>query len=72
MKGIKARGYQKECLAEIAETVEAGGKRALVVMASGLGTQNDNIHHRAGCSHCSQRLLPYKPPHNDGIHRIVG
>lgn len=37
MKGIKARGYQKECLAEIAETVEAGGKRALVVMASGLG-----------------------------------
>lgn len=37
MKEIKARDYQKECLAKITEAVEMGSKRALVVMASGLG-----------------------------------
>ncbi len=34
---FKARDYQKECLAEISKTVQAGEKRALVVMAPGLG-----------------------------------
>lgn len=34
---IKARDYQEECLVKIAQTVEQGEKRALVVMASGLG-----------------------------------
>lgn len=34
---FKPRNYQKECLAEIAQAVEHGEKRALVVMAPGLG-----------------------------------
>lgn len=34
---FKVRDYQKECLAEISKTVQAGEKRALVVMAPGLG-----------------------------------
>ena len=34
---FKARDYQKECLAEISKTVQASEKRALVVMAPGLG-----------------------------------
>lgn len=37
LQKYKARPYQKECLAKIAETVNNGEKRALVVMASGLG-----------------------------------
>ncbi len=36
-KGIKPREYQKECLAAIDKTIARGEKRALVVMASGLG-----------------------------------
>lgn len=36
-KGIKPREYQRECLVAIDETVAKGEKRALVVMASGLG-----------------------------------
>lgn len=34
---FKARDYQEECLGQIAQTVEKGEKRALVVMASALG-----------------------------------
>lgn len=34
---IKARDYQKECLAEIAKAVESDKRRALVVMAPALG-----------------------------------
>lgn len=37
LQKYKARPYQKECLAKIAEAVNNGEKRALVVMASGLG-----------------------------------
>lgn len=37
LQQYKARPYQKECLAEIAEAVNNGEKRALIVMASGLG-----------------------------------
>lgn len=36
-KEIKPREYQKECLAAIDEAIAKGEKRALVVMASGLG-----------------------------------
>ncbi len=34
---IEARDYQRECLAKVQEAVKSGEKRALVVMASGLG-----------------------------------
>lgn len=34
---FKVRDYQKECLTEISKTVQSGEKRALVVMAPGLG-----------------------------------
>lgn len=37
LQKYKARPYQKECLTKIAEVVNNGEKRALVVMASGLG-----------------------------------
>lgn len=37
LQKFKARPYQEECLVKIAETVANGEKRALVVMASGLG-----------------------------------
>ncbi len=37
VKKIKPYEYQEECLAKIAEVQQTGAKRALVVMASGLG-----------------------------------